>query len=92
MVGHRRINMTNSTGLSKIQEALKNPLPDNQIWTNRLEIKSESSNRLYIIAQNKTKRHWACSCPGYRTRRKCKHLAALGLPAFEQPHEIDRIK
>ena len=78
--------------LTITEKIKKSNLPDSQIWTNRLEIKSESSNRLYIIAQNKTKRHWACSCPGYRTRRKCKHLATLGLPAFEQPHEIDRIK
>jgi uncharacterized Zn finger protein len=63
-------------------------LPDNQQWTNRLEIKSETSNRLYIIAQNKDKRHWGCSCPGYKIHRRCKHLAALQLPAGERPYEV----
>lgn len=63
-------------------------LPDNDQWTNRFEIKSESSNRVYIIAQHKSKGHWGCSCPGWRTRRKCKHLTALGLPALEVPHQV----
>lgn len=62
-------------------------LPDNKVWTNRFDIKSESSNRLYRIAQNKTKRYWACSCPAWITRRECKHLRALGLPNHEQPYE-----
>jgi hypothetical protein len=62
-------------------------LPDNGQWTNRFEVKSESSNRVYVIAQNKTKRHWGCACPGWCNRRKCKHLAALGLPAFQHPFE-----
>lgn len=53
-------------------------LPDNGQWTNRFEIRSESSNRLYTIAQNKKTGQWGCSCPGYRRARhgvrKCKHL------------------
>jgi hypothetical protein len=64
-------------------------LPDNKQWTNRFQIRSETSDRIYIIAQNKKKRHFACSCPAFRTRRFCKHLSALSLPAYEQPHEID---
>lgn len=63
-------------------------LPDNRDWTNRLEIKSESSDRLYIISQHKTKRHFACSCPSYRVRRECKHLKALSLPCHEKPYEV----
>lgn len=63
-------------------------LPDNSQWTNRFEIHSESSNRVYTIAQNKNKRHWGCSCPGWKIHRNCKHLRALGLPGFEQPKEI----
>jgi len=62
-------------------------LPDNDQWTNRFEVKSESSDRVYIIAQNKKKGHWGCSCPAWRTRRKCKHLRSLGLPELEQPSE-----
>ena len=49
-------------------------LPDNAQWQNRFEIRSESSNRIYIIAQNKQSGKWGCSCLGYLTRRYCKHL------------------
>ena len=62
-------------------------LPDNAQWENRFEIRSESSDRIYIVAQNIHKRFWACSCPGWRTRRKCKHLEALALPAHEKAYE-----
>lgn len=65
-----------------------NRLPDNDQWENRFEIRSETSDRVYIVAQNRTKRHWACSCPGWRTRRACKHLAAMALPAHERPYEV----
>jgi len=64
-------------------------LPDNAQWTNRFEIRSESSGRIYIISQNINKRHWGCSCPAWRTRRKCKHLITLGLPTGEQPYEVN---
>ncbi len=62
-------------------------LADNAQWTNRFEIVSESSDRVYVISQNKAKRHWACSCPAWRTRRYCKHLDTLGLPGYCRPHE-----
>ena len=67
-------------------------LPDKGQWQNRFEIESESSNRVYVIAQHKTERHWGCSCPGWRIRRHCKHLNALGLPCHEQPFEVNLIK
>lgn len=63
-------------------------LPENDLWTNRFEIKSSSSDNIYIIAQNKKHRHWGCSCPSYRTRRYCKHLTTLGLPEGERPFEV----
>lgn len=66
----------------------ENRLPDNDQWTNRFEIKSASSNRKYIISQNKGKRYWGCSCPSWRTRRYCTHLKEIGLPCFEKPHEV----
>jgi hypothetical protein len=49
-------------------------LPDKGCWTNRFEIRSESSNRVYVVAQNKETGKWGCSCPGYCSKRKCKHL------------------
>ena len=66
----------------------KDVLPDNNLWTNRFEIHSQTSNRVYIVAQNKSKRHWACSCPSWRVRRYCKHLDCMRLPNYEKPHEI----
>src|SRR5271167_2405959 len=63
------------------------PLPDNNEWTNRFEIKSESSDRIYRIAQNKKKRFWGCNCTGWISRKKCKHLTALGLPGDYTPYE-----
>ena len=62
-------------------------MPDNAQWTNRFMIRSESSNRLYTIAQNKNRRYWGCNCPGWISRRNCKHLRALGLPGNEAPYE-----
>lgn len=62
-------------------------LPDNKLWKNRFEIQSESSNRIYVIAQHKENLHFGCSCPAWRIHRKCKHLAALDLPLFEQPYK-----
>lgn len=60
-------------------------LPDNAQWKNRFEIKSSSSNRVYIVSQNIAYGHMGCSCPGWRIHRTCKHLNALGLPGHEVP-------
>lgn len=78
---------TQTKNLPTIQIPSEMMKPDNDQWTNRFEIRSETSNRIYIIAQHKTKRHWACSCPGWKRYRNCKHLRALGLPNKEIPHE-----
>lgn len=51
-------------------------LPDNDQWCGRFQIRSSSSNRLYIIAKNKKTGRYGCSCPAYRTRRYCKHLTS----------------
>ena len=67
-------------------------LPDNDQWQFRFQLQSESSNRLYTIAQHKTKRHWGCSCPGWKRNRSCKHLKALNIPGNEKPYEINLIK
>lgn len=62
-------------------------LPDNKQWENRFKIQSEDGTKCYIIAQNKKKRHWGCSCASYRFRRYCKHLDGLLLPGLEKPYE-----
>lgn len=64
-------------------------LPDTDQWQFRFQVESESSNRLYVVSQNKKKRHWACSCPGWKRHRSCKHLTALRLPNHEQPFEVN---
>jgi hypothetical protein len=63
-------------------------LPDNDQWQNRFEVRSETSDRIYIIAQNKKKKHWGCSCMSWRRYRKCKHLTAVGVPNYEKPFEV----
>lgn len=62
-------------------------LEDNTQWTNRFTIKSETSNRVYVVAQHKTHRHWGCDCPGWKRHRTCKHLNVMQLPAYEKPFE-----
>lgn len=66
----------------------KDKLPDNAFYTNRFYVKSQSSNSLYVVAQSKSGRWWSCSCPGWIRHRKCKHLAAMSLPAYQKPMEI----
>jgi hypothetical protein len=78
--------MTTTTGI-QIHVPSQNKLPDDAQWENRFEIRSETSDRKYVVSQNKTKRFWGCSCMGWRRYRTCKHLNALSLPAHEQPYE-----
>ena len=64
----------------KVKELIKNSnLPENNQWKNRFEINSETSDRVYIVSQNKKTGEWGCSCPGWRVRRYCKHLRTLQL-------------
>lgn len=63
---------------------------ESNTWINRIEIRSESSDRIYVVSQHATKRHWGCSCPGWRAHRKCKHLQRLGLPCGEKPFEVEK--
>jgi hypothetical protein len=58
-------------------------LPDNDQWKNRIQIRSESSDRLYTVAQRKSDGSWGCSCPGWKSSggnrpRGCKHLTTMG--------------
>ena len=65
-------------------------LPDNAQWTNRIEIRSSTSSRLYIVAQNKKTGEFACSCPGWLSHRHCRHLDAMTplLLKYEKPLAI----
>ena len=62
-------------------------LPDNNQWTNRFEIHSSTSNKIYTIAQNKTGRWWGCSCFGWKRHKHCHHLKEIGLPGNYVPCE-----
>jgi hypothetical protein len=66
-------------------------LEDSNTWQLRFQVQSETSDNLYTISQHKIKKHWGCSCPGWKRYRKCKHLAAVGLPANEIPYEVNII-
>lgn len=68
--------------MGKIQISGGRALPDNAQYTNRFEIASETSNRLYVVAQNKNTGEWSCSCPAWIIKkagkeRTCKHLRAI---------------
>lgn len=52
-------------------------LPDNAQWTNRIEIRSETSSRLYTVAQRRSDGSWGCGCMGWKRYRRCKHLDAI---------------
>jgi hypothetical protein len=64
-------------------------LPDNAAYTNRFEVKSGSSGRVYVISQSKSGRWWGCSCPGWKRHKRCKHLTACGLPGNHEKFEVD---
>jgi len=78
-------NQTTATRTNNTLPVMRVPqsmmLPDSDQWQNRFEIHSETSDRIYVIAQNKKWRRWGCSCPAYRTRRRCKHRHAVR-PAY----------
>ena len=74
-------------------------LPDSNGWTNRLQIRSGTSDKLYIVAQRQKdgKQHgdFACSCLAWIMSQKrgtytCKHLNVMGpilTAAFAKPSE-----
>ena len=78
-------------------------LPDNVQYTNRFEIKSETSNRIYTMAQRKSDGVFTCSCPGWKNaksghlNRTCKHIKVIQ-PLIEHveksaktlPHRLTR--
>lgn len=58
-------------------------------WGTRIEIKSESSSRVYVVAekldQGRPTGTYGCSCPGWKSRRNCKHLAGMRLASCAAP-------
>lgn len=63
-------------------------LTDNKTHVNRIEIRSASSNRVYVVALSRSTGEWECSCPGWILKkagkeRTCKHLQEM-LPSLKQ--------
>ncbi len=52
-------------------------MPDNAGWVNRFSVQSDSSDRVYTVAQRRTDGTWGCSCPGWRHHRNCKHESRI---------------
>src|SRR5579872_6135537 len=87
------IQLAKGQAMAKAKEQLDfEQLPDNEQWVNRRQIKSTSSNNLYIVAQNRAGRYFSCSCPAGKTRKNCKHLRAMGVPGNGQPFELGQKK
>ena len=64
-------------------------LPDNDNYTNRIEIVGSTGN-VYIVAQTKKNGIWSCGCLGFRRHRHCKHLTTM-LPLLPaQPKSVIR--
>jgi len=73
-------------------------LPNSPGWTNSMGIKSESSNKMYTLAQRTTDGSWACSCLGWIMsakrnggKRGCKHLTAM-MPVLQSAFKADSPK
>jgi hypothetical protein len=79
--------MANDKLVLRVNVSEDRRMPDNAQYTNRFQIKSESSDRLYTIAQSKSGLWWSCSCPGWIRHKSCKHLTAMGLPGHHRPFE-----
>lgn len=67
-------------------------LPDSPTHKLRIKIKSESSNREYIVSKRDSANlsQWECSCPGWTRhfpRKNCKHLNAM-VPALEEIQQL----
>jgi hypothetical protein len=60
-----------------IEDAGLTVLDDNKNYKNRFEVKSETSESVYVIAQTKKSGIWTCSCFGFRRHRHCKHLDSI---------------
>ena len=68
---------------NNLPQLAKEFLPDNKGWINRFHIKSETSGRLYVIAQRESTGEFCCSCMGWIRNRTCKHLNNI-MPLIRQ--------
>lgn len=70
-----------SSALAVIASVGATPLPENRDYRHRMQIRSESSSRLYTVAYRKATGEWCCSCPGWIRHHgagiSCKHLTRM---------------
>lgn len=76
--------------LAVLRTAGLKALQDTDQWVHRFEIRSESSDRLYVVAKRRTTGEWGCSCMGWKRTRNCKHLRAVS-PVTRQIDAVDGI-
>ena len=69
-------------------------LPDTDKYRFRMDIPSETSDRIYKVSQNIDKGFYACGCPAWifqkaapQDRKPCKHLLAI-LPVLKQLNKL----
>ena len=72
-------SIKNGSAMTDASPEMKPRKDKDDAWINRTEIRSESTDTIYIVAQHKRLGFWGCSCMGWRNRRYCKHLAAAGI-------------
>ena len=75
--------MTHSKDLAVAARFDATLLPDNAQYTHRMAIRSESSDREYVVAQRKANGQWSCGCPGFLRFRRCKHASLMFPPLLE---------
>jgi SWIM zinc finger len=60
-------------------------LGDTDRYKHRVQIRSESSDRLYTVSWDTAVSKWKCGCPSGISRGCCKHLDAM-IPALDRAY------
>lgn len=73
--------VTRSSMLARIRGVADEVLPDGPRYKFRFKIRSESSDKLYLVSYDDAPgaKYWVCSCMGCIRHGNCKHLDSMGL-------------